>query len=179
MNTNCPTCGSPLKPEETTATGKKLQRCSAGSWNPQTKQAEGCAYVKWIQDAPENLDEKCPKCGSHLIMQTTRTGKKMKKCSAGGWDKAEKKATGCAYVDWMDKPMVLEEACPDCGEKLVLQKTASGKQLKKCSTAKWDPKTKTASGCTYIQWVNDKGPRTAPSAAAKSNGDETAPEYEF
>ncbi len=173
----CPTCGADLKPVETTPSGKKLQRCSTGNWNPTTRQTEGCGYVKWINDPPMELDEKCPKCGAKLMMQTTRSGKKMKKCSTGGWDKVEKKSTGCDYVDWMDKPELLSEDCPDCGAKLVMQTTASGRKLKKCSTAKWDAKTKTASGCAYIQWVNDRGP--APAApGAVTNGDETTPDFE-
>jgi hypothetical protein len=35
-------------------------------------------------------------------MQVTRFGKKMKKCSGGGWDKEAKKATGCDYVEWIN-----------------------------------------------------------------------------
>lgn len=171
----CPKCGSPLKPVETTSTGRKLQRCTNGSWNSQTRMAEGCDYVKWINDPPESLDEKCPKCGSNLILQTTRFGKKMKKCSAGGWDKESKQATGCDYVDWMDKRETLEEVCPRCGEKLILQTLSSGKRLKKCSTAGWDRETKTATGCGYVQWLNDK-PSTP---SVQPNGDETAPDVEF
>ena len=60
----CPKCGSPLAPVSETSTGRKLQRCSTGNWNPQTKQNEGCDYVKWIAQEPEAIDEKCPKCGS-------------------------------------------------------------------------------------------------------------------
>lgn len=165
----CPRCGSPLKPVETTPSGKKLQRCSKGSWNPTTRQSEGCDYVNWIQDPPQELDEKCPLCGKNLIMQTTRMGKKMKKCSGGGWDREAKKATGCTYVDWMDKPEQLNEECPQCGAKLIMMTTRNGKKLKKCSTSKWDPKSKVASGCTYTEWVN---------ANTASNGDESAPEFE-
>lgn len=174
-NDICPKCSSPLKPVETTGTGKKLQRCSNGSWNSETRSVEGCDYVKWITDPPENLDEKCPKCGSNLILQTTRFGKKMKKCSAGGWDKEARKPTGCDFVDWLDKKETLDEVCPRCGEKLVLQTLSSGKKLKKCSTAGWDRETKSATGCAYVQWLNDKSSTSAP----QSNGDETAPDVEF
>lgn len=176
--TTCPKCGAELKPVESTPSGKKLQRCSNGNWNSETRQAEGCTYVKWINDPPQELDEKCPKCGAKLMLQTTRMGKKMKKCSAGGWDKEARKATGCDYVDWMDKPELLDEECPQCGEKLVMQTTSTGKKLKKCSTAKWDSKTKTQSGCTYVEWQTGKKPAgVAPKAQA--NGDETAPDFEF
>lgn len=150
----CPKCGAPLGEITETPTGRKLQRCSKGSWNPQTKKNEGCAYVKWLPIEPQTLDEKCPKCGSPLIMQVTRFGKKMKKCSAGGWDKVEKKATGCDYVEWINGTTEkLDEKCPECGEPLVLFTTNAGKKLKKCSTAGWDREKRRATGCTYVEWL--------------------------
>ena len=88
----CPKCGSDLAPISETATGRKLQRCSKNVWNKETRKSEGCTYVKWIAVEPQTLDEKCPKCGSPLVIQFTRFGKKMKKCSTGGWDKEAKKA---------------------------------------------------------------------------------------
>ena len=150
----CPKCGSPLGEVVETATGKKLQRCSKGSWNKETRQNEGCDYVKWLEVEPKTLDEKCPKCGSPLILQVTRFGKKMKKCSKGGWDKEAKKPTGCEYVEWINgSKEPLDEDCPQCGAKLVLFTTNSGKKMKKCSTSGWDSKTRSATGCPYIQWL--------------------------
>lgn len=153
---NCPQCGSPLKEAEETRTGKKLQRCSRGVWNPQTHQTEGCDYVKWLTAEPKTLDEACPKCGSPLVMMTTKSGKKMKKCSTGGWDKENKVATGCDYVEWINgSTKELEEDCPQCGAKLVLFTTANGKRMKKCSTAGWDREFRQATGCTYVQWLKE------------------------
>ncbi|MDD2823206.1 MAG: topoisomerase DNA-binding C4 zinc finger domain-containing protein [Candidatus Daviesbacteria bacterium] len=150
----CPKCGSALGDVTETKTGKKLQRCVKGSWNPETKQNEGCDYVKWLQVEPKELDEKCPKCGAALMLQVTRFGKKMKKCSAGGWDKEAKQATGCDYVEWINGTTEsLDEKCPECSEPLVLFTTAAGKKMKKCSTAGWDREAKQATGCTYIQWL--------------------------
>ena len=150
----CPKCGSPLSPITETSTGKKLQRCSTGHWNAETKKNEGCDYVKWIQEAPETLDEKCPKCGSPLILQTTRFGKKMKKCSTGSWDKETKKTIGCDYVEWINGTTEkLDEMCPECGSPLVLFTTNAGKKMKKCSTAGWDSKERKATGCTYVEWL--------------------------
>ena len=97
----CPKCGQPLGEITTTATGRKLQRCSRGSWDPETRTNVGCDYVKWLEIEPEKLDEKCPKCGSPLMLQVTRFGKKMKKCSTAGWDREKRKATGCPYVYWL------------------------------------------------------------------------------
>ena len=68
----------------------------------ETKKATGCDYVEWINGTTEKLDEKCPECSSALVLFTTNNGKKMKKCSAGGWDKEAKKATGCDYVEWIN-----------------------------------------------------------------------------
>ena len=154
MEEKCPKCGSPLAGVTETPTGRKLQKCSTGSWNPETKKAEGCDYVKWLQVEPQELDEKCPKCGSALVLSVTRFGKKMKKCSTNSWNAKEKKAEGCDYIEWIGgSTEKLDEDCPDCGEKLVLYTTAAGKKMKKCSTGGWDSKAKKATGCTYVQWL--------------------------
>ncbi len=165
----CPKCGAPLGELTETPTGKQLIRCSTGSWNPETRQSEGCDYVKWIIPEPEELDEKCPKCGSNLILQVTRFGKKMKKCSKGGWDAEQKKPTGCEYVEWITgvtEP--LEEDCPECGEKLVLYTSVKGKKMKKCSTSGWDREAKKPTGCTYIEWLKAE-------PATKDTGEEFLP----
>lgn len=150
----CPKCNSPLSEVTETPTGKKLQRCSTGYWNKDTKKSEGCDFVKWLQVEPVQLDEKCPKCDSNLILQVTRFGKKMKKCSTGGWDKDAKKATGCDYIEWIGGTTEnLDIECPDCQEKLVLFTTVGGKKLEKCSTSGWDSQAKKATGCTYVRWL--------------------------
>lgn len=150
----CPKCGQPLAAITITKTGRKLQRCSTGGWDPATKKNTGCDYVKWLEIEPQELDEKCPKCGAKLILATTRFGKKMKKCSTGSWDKATKKAVGCDFVEWINGTTEpLDEKCPDCGSKLILFTTTSGKKMKKCSTAGWDKTAKKATGCAYIYWL--------------------------
>ncbi len=150
----CPTCGNPLSKVTITKKGRKLQRCSTGSWDPQTKKNIGCDYIKWFAIEPQKLDEKCPKCGSQLVFAVTRFGKKMKKCSTGGWDAKTKKATGCDYIQWLNGTTEsLDEDCPDCGNKLILFTTNAGKKMKKCSTAGWDKNTKKPTGCEYIYWL--------------------------
>ncbi|MCL4360345.1 topoisomerase DNA-binding C4 zinc finger domain-containing protein [Patescibacteria group bacterium] len=150
----CPKCGSPLGDITATPTGRKLRRCSAGRWNPETRKVEGCDYVLWLAVEPETLGEPCPKCGAPLVLAVTRFGKKMKKCSTNSWDSAAKKATGCDYVAWINGTTEpLEENCPECGAKLVLYTTAAGKRMKKCSTAGWDKAKKEATGCTYVEWL--------------------------
>jgi len=154
MDEICPKCGSPLAEVSETPTGKKLQRCSAGSWNSETRKTEGCDYVKWLAVEPVTLDEKCPKCGSPLVLAQTKFGKKMKKCSTNVWNAETKKAEGCDYIEWINGTTEeLQEDCPKCGKKLVLFTTAAGKRMKKCSTAGWDAKERKATGCDYIEWL--------------------------
>ena len=167
----CPKCGADLGEIVETPSGRKLQHCSKGTWNKETRQNEGCDYVKWIVIEPQILEEKCPKCQSPLVLQITRFGKKMKKCSAGGWDKETKTATGCDYVEWINGTTEkCDEKCPECGESLVLFTTNNGKRMKKCSTAGWDRVAKKATGCPYVEWlkVNNKAP---------ANGEEFLPPF--
>lgn len=151
----CPKCGSTLAPVTMTASGRKIQRCSAGTWNPKTRKTDGCDYVKWYPFEPQVLEgETCPKCGSPLVFAITKFGKRMKKCSTGGWDSQARKATGCDYIEWINgTTQALDEACPTCGSPLVLYTTAAGKKMKKCSTAGWDKAARTATGCPYIEWL--------------------------
>jgi hypothetical protein len=78
-----------------------MKKCSTNVWNSETKKAEGCDYIEWINGSTEKLDEDCPDCGEKLVLFTTATGKKMKKCSTSGWDREKKEATGCKYVQWL------------------------------------------------------------------------------
>ena len=150
----CPKCGAYLTDTKTTKSGKQFQRCSSGTWNVETKMVDGCDYIVWLDTPPEELDEKCPKCDSPLVLATTKTGKKMKRCSTNKWDPATKLASGCDYVEWMKGTTEeLDEDCPTCGAKLVMFTTSNGKKLKKCSTNKWDREQKMAVGCDYVQWM--------------------------
>lgn len=162
MNDDCPRCQSPLTEVITTPTGRKLQRCSSGSYDPNTRQTTGCNFVKWLPIEPQKLDEKCPKCGAELVLAVTRFGKKMKKCSTNGWDKETRQSTGCDYVEWINGTTVpLDEDCPQCSQKLVLFTTARGKKMKKCSTSGWDKIKREATGCTYVEWLKSDNTRVA------------------
>ena len=154
MEDKCPKCGAPLADVTETPTGRKLQRCSKGSWNKETHKTEGCTFVKWLAVEPLTLDEKCPKCGSPLVLAVTRFGKKMKKCSTNIWNKETKKAEGCDYIEWINGTTeTLSEDCPTCGKKLVLYTTAKDKKMKKCSSAGWDKEKRVATGCPYVEWL--------------------------
>lgn len=97
----CPQCGAPLGEVVETRSGRKLRRCSKSMWNRDTRTNEGCDFVKWMVPQPEQLDEKCPQCGAPLVLQTTRTGKRLKKCSTARWDREQRVATGCTYIQWL------------------------------------------------------------------------------
>ena len=97
------------------------------------------------------------------MLQVTRFGKRMKKCSTGGWYKETKQATGCDFVEWINGTTeALEDKCPDCGEALVLYTTANGKRMEKCSTSGWDREARKATGCAYIKWLKPGERETAP-----------------
>ena len=78
-----------------------MKKCSTNVWNKETKKAEGCDYIEWINGTTVALDEDCPVCGKKLVLFTTNSGKKMKKCSTAGWDSAKREATGCTFVEWL------------------------------------------------------------------------------
>ncbi|PIS14352.1 hypothetical protein COT64_03060 [Candidatus Shapirobacteria bacterium CG09_land_8_20_14_0_10_39_12] len=100
LEEKCPKCGAFLV-LAVTRFGKKMKKCSNNVWNKDTKKSEGCDYIEWINGTTESLDEDCPKCGQKLVLFTTSTGKKMKKCSTAGWDREKRQATGCTYVQWL------------------------------------------------------------------------------
>lgn len=100
LEEDCPKCGNKLI-LATTKFGKKMKRCSTNKWDPETKTASGCDYVEWLKGTTEELDEECPTCGSKLVLFTSSNGKQLKKCSTNQWDREQKKAVGCAYVQWM------------------------------------------------------------------------------
>jgi len=56
---------------------------------------------------------------------------------------------------------VPDRTCPKCGSKLIYFE-AKGKKHIKCSTAKYDWKTKQSSGCDFVEWSD-----SAPSGTGK------------
>jgi ssDNA-binding Zn-finger/Zn-ribbon topoisomerase 1 len=99
LDEKCPKCGQPLV-LKVTRFGKKMKKCSTNVWDPKTRTTSGCDYVEWIKGTTEELDEKCPKCGEKLVMVTTASGKRLKKCSTNKWDKENRMAVGCDFVEW-------------------------------------------------------------------------------
>ena len=146
-------------PVTTTSTGREIQRCSAGSWDSQSRKTIGCDYVKWLEVKPVTLDEKCLNVALPWFFKSLVLVKN-EKCSAGSWDKVTKKTVGCDYIEWINGTTEnLDEKCPKCGAPLVLFTTVRGKKMKKCSTSGWDKVKKQATGCDYIEWINNYSPK--------------------
>lgn len=53
------------------------------------------------EDWIDNKQDMCPECGKPTKLETTKNGKKMKKCSTNGWDSEKRVATGCKFVEWL------------------------------------------------------------------------------
>lgn len=73
-----------------------------------------------------------------------------------------------------DKPIEYVEGrtCPKCNAKLVYFEAKGLKHIK-CSTAKYDWKTKTSSGCDFVEWTKDNQ-ITATSNQTLAGGQATA-----
>ena len=112
--------------------------------------------MKDKKDSKDKVNEEtCPKCGSALgEITVTKSGKRFQRCSTGNWNQETHQVDGCSYIKWLPvEPETLDEKCPKCGAPLLLTTTRFGKRMKKCSTNSWDPKTRTASGCDYVEWI--------------------------
>lgn len=57
-------------------------------------------------------------------------------------------------------------SCPKCGFPLVEAVKKDGGKYTKCSASKWDPRTKTASGCDYVDWGDNVKPAQSSSGLA-------------
>ena len=64
--------------------------------------------------------------------------------------------------------------CPKCGMPLVEATTKTGKRNIKCTTNKWDFKTKSATGCDYIKWLDDGQSSMGGQSAPSATGDEAS-----
>ena len=110
--------------------------------------------IKPLTPSSSDISSPCPKCGAELVETRTRSGRKLKKCSTNVWDPKTHTASGCDYVEWAKTTTeLLDDECPTCSAKLIMVNTSTGKQLRRCSTSKWDKKNHIAEGCAYVQWV--------------------------
>ncbi len=92
------------------------------------------------------------------VMFTTRNGKMdvvvkrieflLQKAKEKGWKNTwDKEAPTTAH------PTL--PACPKCGSPLKEAVSKTGIKYTKCSANKWNPMTKTSSGCTFVKWPEE------------------------
>ena len=65
-----------------------------------------------------------------------------------GYKPQEKKS----YGSKAPAEIVPDRKCPLCGQNLVYGHKADGTKFIKCSTNKWNPMTKQAEGCKFVEW---------------------------
>lgn len=128
LNISCDKCGSPMQVKK----GRfgPFLACSAypKCKNNKPLDADGNP-VDVPQDKP--LDEKCPQCGSELLLRTAKAGNQFIACSA---------YPKCRYA----RGLPLDAPCPQCGGELTERRSRRGKifygcnNYPKCSYASWD-----------------------------------------
>ena len=99
-------------------------------FEPRVKEAFGEMEKK----APETTGEKCPECGSPLVIRKGRFGE-FTACS---------NYPECKYIKKEEKEVVEIMDCPECSGKIIEKKTRKGKifygctNFPKCKLASWD-----------------------------------------
>ncbi|MGL4951134.1 MAG: DNA topoisomerase [Mycoplasma sp.] len=76
IDEKCPKCNGDVF-LQLTKNGKKMKKCSNGSWNPKTKKVEGCDFLEWVNEVDPKAPL-CPKCNSTMILRSGKaksTGK--------------------------------------------------------------------------------------------------------
>lgn len=71
-------------------------------------------------------------------------------------------SSGSSYPPKPAAQVVPGRKCPLCNQDLVYASTKDGKKMIKCSTNKYDFAHKQATGCKYIEWLDDAKPTVAP-----------------
>lgn len=66
-------------------------------FTPIAQNAFGKKETKPVEYVPNRM---CPKCENQLIYGTTKTGKKLIKCSTNKWINGA--AVGCPFIEWLD-----------------------------------------------------------------------------
>jgi hypothetical protein len=66
-----------------------------------------------------------------------------------------------------EKEYVPNRVCPKCGSPLIQSVTKTGKNLIKCSTAKYF--NGVASGCDFVEWLDDKPMASNPNQTVGGN----------
>jgi len=119
-------------------------------------------FAPLVQNAFDNMEkkelektgEKCPNCGSDMVIRNGRYGK-FEACS---------NFPECKYIKQEKKEEKVICDCPNCDGKIIEKKTRKGKNFygcnnyPKCKTAFWDmPIDKTCPECNSLLVENKKG----------------------
>lgn len=95
------------------------------------------AYLEMEKKAPEETGEKCPECGSPLVIRSSKYGK-FTACS---------NYPTCKYIKKEEKEITSICPCPNCGHDIVLKRSKRGKifygcnNYPSCNFALWDKPT--------------------------------------
>lgn len=104
-----------------------------GDFEPLVKKA----FDEMEKKAPEVTGDKCPNCGSDLVIRTSRYGK-FTACS---------NYPTCKYIKQEEKKIEEVCDCPNCDGKIVVKRSKRGKvfygcnNYPRCKTALWDEPT--------------------------------------
>jgi DNA topoisomerase-1 len=128
-----------------------------------------CKNIKSLEGAAggpapaEPLDEKCPKCGSGLVIKPTRVGGRFISCTG---------YPNCRY----SRGMPVGVPCPQCGGEIVEKTSRGGKfffgcgNYPKCDFATWDrPLPKPCPECEH-PFLVEKTTRRGTTVRCPANG---------
>jgi len=137
----CPLCSSKILKSE------KSFVCSQRKWNPKTKKSSGCDFGFLIEQKP--IGRKITEIElKELLEGKVITGSNGNKLS---FDKTAKPFF--SKIEWAQKANSNTKTsvkCPVCSKGDIIETD----KLFKCSTSKWDPKTKKSSGCDFVLFKN-------------------------
>ena len=82
--------------------------------------------------APEELPDKCPKCGHNLVIRVGKYGKFIA-CSNFPKCKYTQKLEDTSEKKEKPKPLLVGVKCPDCGSDIVIRTSSKGSKFYACS----------------------------------------------
>lgn len=99
--------------------------------------------------------------GTDLMIKMTKIETELK---LQNYKPQEKKSFGGNKTFAKPTETVEGRVCPKCKQALVYR-DIKGQKVVKCSTNKWNPQTRQAEGCDYIEWPDRKPIQQAPKEA--------------
>lgn len=123
------------------------------------------------QIAKAPAEKYCAACYQNRDIKFTETGRRYYKCDSSRFDPKSKSWSGCP-IEWIndnknsDSPVkkvdnkpqnsnaISGKQCGDCQTNRLLVTTGTGRKYYKCNSSRFDPGSKSWSGCP-IEWVNE------------------------